>query len=67
MTYVIIPGRERPWQPLYKNKIFCMTGALVYVRDKDSGTVYLGSDDMPRISYWPSKHDRASMMKVLAS
>ena len=44
-----------------------MTGALVYVRDKDSGTVYLGSDNMPRISYWPSMHDTASMMKVLAS
>ena len=50
-----------------KKEIFCMTGALVYVRDKDSGTVYLGSDNLPRISYWPSKHDRASMMKVLAS
>ena len=44
-----------------------MTGALVYVRDKDSGEVYLGSDGLPRICYWPSEHDRASMMKVLAS
>ena len=24
-----------------------MTGALIYVRDKDSGTVYLGSDKLP--------------------
>ena len=44
-----------------------MTGALVYVRDKGSGMVYLGSDALPRISYWLSEHDRASMIKVLTS
>ena len=42
-------------------------GALVYARDKDSGEVYLGADGLPRIKYWPSAGDRASMMKVWAA
>ena len=39
-------------------------GALVYVRDRGSGRVYLGSDGLPRIRYWPCEFDRQSMLKV---
>ncbi len=39
-------------------------GALVYVRDQDSGRVYLGADGLPRVQYWPSARDSASMVKV---
>ncbi|CAL8466534.1 g6070 [Coccomyxa elongata] len=38
-------------------------GALVYVRDQDSGCVYKGADGQPRVQYWPSARDRASMVK----
>ena len=51
----------------YKRKTLTFpytSGALVYVRDKGAGRVYLGSDGLPRIRYWPCAHDRASMLKV---
>lgn len=37
---------------------------LVLTRDRGSGRVTIGRDGLPRIHYWPDKHDRASMMKV---
>ena len=37
---------------------------LVLTRDKGSGRVTIGKDGLPRILYWPDKHDRASMMDV---
>ena len=37
---------------------------LVLTRDKGSGRVTIGRDGLPRIHYWPDKHDRASMMDV---
>ena len=40
---------------------------LVLTRDKGSGRVTIGKDGLPRIHYWPDKHDRASMMKVSCS
>ena len=40
---------------------------LVLTRDKGSGRVTIGRDGLPRIHYWPGKHDRASMMKVSSS
>lgn len=58
-----------PWPsgPAYKMRALQFpytAGALIYARDKDSGEVYLGADGLPRIKYWPSAGDRASMMKV---
>lgn len=58
-----------PWPSgaAYKRKALTFpytAGALVYVRDKDSGEVYLGADGLPRMKYWPSAFDRASMIKV---
>lgn len=37
---------------------------LVYVRDKDSGRITLDAEGQPCISYWPSKADADSMLKV---
>ena len=58
-----------PWPsgPAYKMRALQFpytAGALIYARDKDSGEVYLGADGLPRIKYWPSAGDQASMMKV---
>ncbi len=58
-----------PWPSGAAYKLKALTfpytaGALVYVRDKDSGEVYVGADGLPRIKYWPSAGDRESMMKV---
>jgi long-chain-alcohol oxidase len=41
-------------------------GALVYVRDRGSGRVYLGADGLPRASYWLSDFDQQSMLKASA-
>lgn len=43
------------------------TIACTYVRDRDSGTVKLGSDGLPRVHYWPSEFDRRSILKVSPS
>ena len=40
---------------------------LVLTRDKGSGKVTIGRDGLPRIHYWPDKHDRGSMMDVSPS
>ena len=40
---------------------------LVLARDRGSGRVTIGRNGLPRLHYWPSKHDRESMMQVTAS
>ncbi|KAK9785976.1 hypothetical protein WJX73_007918 [Symbiochloris irregularis] len=36
---------------------------LVYVRDKDCGRVKIDGNGMPQLHYWPSRHDRQSMLE----
>ena len=37
---------------------------LVLTRDRGSGRVTIGRNGLPRIHYWPDRHDRDSMMNV---
>ena len=41
--------------------------ALVLARDRGAGRVTSGRDGLPRLHYWPDKHDRESMMQVTAA
>ena len=38
--------------------------ALVLARDQGAGRVTIGRDGLPRLHYWPNKHDRESMVQV---
>ena len=41
--------------------------ALVLARVRGTGRVTIGRDGLPRLHYWPDKHDRESMMQVTAA
>ena len=41
-----------------------MALALALTRDSGSGRVTIDSSGAPQCSYWPSKRDRAGMVKV---
>jgi hypothetical protein len=35
-----------------------------YIRDREAGKIVLGADGLPRVHYWPSPHDQASILNV---
>jgi len=45
---------ELPWLAI------CCT----YIRDREAGKIVLGADGLPRVHYWPSPHDQASILNV---
>ena len=56
-----------PWLGGHDYKRLCtwfpyMGVILVLTRDKGSGRVTIGRDGLPRMHYWPNKHDQQSMM-----
>ena len=56
-TFVSCPRRrfrDLPW----------LAGCCTYIRDREGGKVVLGPDGLPRVHYWPSKHDQHSILKV---
>ena len=60
-----------PWLGGHDYKRLCtwfpyMGVILVLTRDKGSGRVTIGRDGLPRMHYWPNKHDQQSMMNVRA-
>ena len=64
-----IIAASMPWLNGLDYKRLCswmpyISVVLVLTRDKGSGRVTLGPDGLPRVHYWPDKHDRQSMMNV---
>ena len=60
-----------PWLGGHDYKRLCtwfpyMGVILVLTRDRGSGRVTIGRDGLPRMHYWPNKHDQQSMMNVRA-
>ena len=66
-----LTAASMPWLDGQDFKRLCAwmphAASAVLARDRCAGRVTIGHDGLPRLHYWPDKHDRESLMQVTAA